>query len=236
MAGKGTRTQELGEFKPFIKVAGKHMFEWMLRGIKNNISSNDELVFITTEYFSEKYNVKETIQKTLSSLSLKNNYHLVATPHTPPGPAATVYTAREYVDENTPVIVVNTDQYISFDTPRDFTTNDGFLPVYVNFSPQSSYVCIRKENIVSKIVEKNPISHTASAGVYATTKASDLFGAIEYITKNNVVYKDEYYLSDAIEYLIEQGKVFTPMKTRAKFDLGNPKDIAFFESIIDNLL
>ena len=34
MAGKGTRTESLGEFKPFIKVNNKKIIEWFLIGIK----------------------------------------------------------------------------------------------------------------------------------------------------------------------------------------------------------
>ena len=54
MAGKGTRTNSLGKFKPFIKVNGKKIIEWFLISIKNKIKKNDIIVLITTIDYEKK--------------------------------------------------------------------------------------------------------------------------------------------------------------------------------------
>jgi GTP:adenosylcobinamide-phosphate guanylyltransferase len=37
LAGKGQRTKELGEFKPFIEINGHKMIEWFISSIKKLI-------------------------------------------------------------------------------------------------------------------------------------------------------------------------------------------------------
>jgi len=62
MSGKGMRTQELGEFKPLISIKGSPMVSWFLSSVKHNIKSDDELLFLTTNYFFKKYNFQKTIE------------------------------------------------------------------------------------------------------------------------------------------------------------------------------
>ena len=62
MAGKGTRTNSLGKFKPFIKVNGKEIIDWFLIGIKNKIKKNDIIFLITTIDYEKKYNFKKKIK------------------------------------------------------------------------------------------------------------------------------------------------------------------------------
>lgn len=58
MAGKGLRTKALGEFKPFIKIAGRKILCWLISSIRHHISPSDIFVFTTTDYFAKKYKVE----------------------------------------------------------------------------------------------------------------------------------------------------------------------------------
>tara|TARA_B100000795_G_scaffold262737_1_gene240988 strand:- start:506 stop:742 length:237 start_codon:yes stop_codon:yes gene_type:complete len=62
LAGKGTRTNTLSEFKPFVNVNNKTIIEWFFIGIKNKIKKGDNIFFITTNYFEKKFDFKRKIK------------------------------------------------------------------------------------------------------------------------------------------------------------------------------
>jgi len=232
MAGKGSRTRELGEFKPFIEINGRKMLGWLFRSIGNKIKAADKLIFITTEEYALAFDVLEEIREICKVENLPNQFELVTTPQTPPGPSATVYCAKEHLLTDQPVIVVNCDQYIDFDVYSPLNDKTGFLPVYAQFGQKSSYVDI-KEGIITRIVEKQNISNLASAGVYAVSDGRALVRAIEEQFKNKQMTNNEFYVGVALNNLIDEGYKFYPTSVRVKYDLGNVNGI---ESFSNNLL
>lgn len=235
MAGRGTRTLELGEFKPFIDINGKKMIEWMLLSIKFKIKESDRLIFISTKEQNEKYSVHLKIQQILENNGITAAFKLM-TPDTPQkGPAHTVYFAKEDILAYPgPVIIVNSDQYIDFDLPLEIAPNTGFLPIYAEFTQKASYVDIDSQGIISRIVEKDNISNLASAGVYCVSSGEDLIWAIEQDFFFRNTKNGEYYVGPALNNLIRKGYSFFPSLVRIKFDLGNPKNIEEFKEHIKN--
>jgi NDP-sugar pyrophosphorylase family protein len=228
MAGRGTRTSKLGTFKPFIHIGHRMMLGWLLSSIASKIDSDDSLVFITTEEYALACDAENTIGKILQSEGICNSHALVATPDTPPGPSATVHSARSLLNTDEPVIVINCDQYIDFDMMDMTAGHCGFLPVYVQFGQKSSFV--RIENVlVTLIVEKNNISNLASAGVYAVATGHALISAIEMQFERGQMTNGEFYVSAAVNNLIEEGYRFYPTPVRAKYDLGDVNGIRTFE-------
>lgn len=234
MAGKGSRTSQLGEFKPFIEICGKKMLRWLLLSIKKNISKTDDLVFITTEYFYEKYAIQRELCQLVQALNISNSVDIVTVKRTPPGPAASVYAAKENFSHENQVIVINCDQYIDFDIPQLEGRKSGFLPIYSNFGEKSSYVEIQQGKIV-RIVEKENISNLASAGVYGLGSGKALIAALDNQIKHDIMYKNEYYVGPALNFLIEDNYALYPVEVRAKFDLGNIQGIKNFENLVRNI-
>lgn len=219
MAGRGTRTQALGAFKPFIEVSGRKVIEWLLTSIRRHIQPEDELVFITTEFFASEYAVESQLASILETLSIGRPFSVVTCPSTPPGPSASVYTACSYFDHNRPVTVVNCDQFIDFERLEWTSERQGFLPVYANFGHRSSYVQVRDGRIV-RIVEKQNISNLASAGVYALACGRALREALEMQFEKGPKTGEEYFVGPALNHLIARGYELIPTAVRAKYDLG----------------
>lgn len=230
MCGRGTRTSELGDFKPFIEIKGKKILEWLMVSIKRNIESEDVLFFITRTCFSENYKVEIEIKKILNGLSISNEFKIILTDSLPPGPAASVYLAKNYIDES-PAIVVNTDQYIDFDMRPNIKEGVGFLPIYAEFTSKSSYVSLDDEGVINLIIEKENISNLASAGVYCVGNGNDLMKAIEIAFEKKQMRNGEYYVGPALNNLIKMGYKFYPSAVRSKYDLGNIKGIVLFEGL-----
>jgi NDP-sugar pyrophosphorylase family protein len=234
MAGRGTRTSELGSFKPFVQVGGRRMLAWLLKSIASKIGEHDSLVFITTESYAMSQDVPVIIEAMLRDTGIGNSFELVTTHGTPPGPSATVHSAKALLQTEEPVIVVNCDQYIDFDLVDMSQNRCGFLPVYAQFGSKSSFVRIER-GIITLIVEKENISNIASAGVYAVSSCSALIRAIERQFEQDQSTNGEFYVGVALNNLIGEGYRFYPCGVRAKYDLGNVQDIRRFEAIVASI-
>ncbi len=234
MAGRGSRTRQLGDFKPFIEINGRKMLAWLLRSIGAKIADADKLVFVTTTDYARRFDVQRTLPLVLQSEGLGNHFVLTTCEETPPGPSATVYKAREQFETHEPVIVVNCDQYIDFDMGDVLQSESGFLPVYAEFTRKSSYVEIIA-GVITKVVEKQNISNLASAGVYAVSSGEALIEAIEKQFEENQQTNGEFYVGVALNNLIRKGYRLYPTAVRAKYDLGDGKGIELFEQMCRRL-
>lgn len=234
MAGRGSRTKELGEFKPFIEINGVKMLGWLLRSIAGKIEEGDELIFITTAEYSEQFDVQSGVEDILRDEGITNSFELITTDGVPQGPSATVYHAAAHLVSNQPAIVVNCDQYIDFDMPEEMPQRSGFLPVYAQFGQKSSYVEI-EDAVITRIVEKQNISNLASAGVYAVSDSRALLRAIEKQFEEKQLTNNEFYVGPALNNLIHEGYRFYPTAVRAKYDLGNVAGIDLFERFAESI-
>lgn len=231
MAGRGTRTRDLGEFKPFIDINGSKMLAWLFRSIARHILPDDQMVFITTCAYANEFKVEQNIKQILVSENLLNEFKLITSQRTPQGPSGSVYKAKEIINVDTPVISVNCDQFIDFDLLKYSSDKQGFLPIYANFSNKSSYVEIEHGQI-TKVVEKQNISNLASAGVYSVSSGRALIWAIQKQFELKQLTNDEYYVGPALNNLINKGYRFYPTLVRAKYDLGNIKGIQDFSKTL----
>jgi len=227
MAGEGKRTRNLGKYKPFIPVQNRLIFEWMLLGVRPHLSSDDRFVLVTTRAFEQEFAVRETVTSLFQKNQIPCAFECVVVDQTPPGPAASVYAAKEQLQSDTSCIVINSDQFVNFAVRRDLKPHDAFLPLYVSSSPGASYVKIASGKI-TEIAEKQLISHYASAGVYGVGSARVLIDVIEHALKGAPHMNQEYYVGPALNHLLERGGSIYPMTTYAKYDLGNEDAIAAF--------
>ncbi len=231
MAGLGTRTIELGQFKPFIEIEGRKMLGWLFRSIAGKIKPQDKMVFITTDEYASDFSVLDGIETIFKDELLSNYFDLVTCPETPQGPSGSVYKAKDRIDIDEPVISVNCDQFIDFDMFEYNSDKQGFLPIYSNFGNKSSYVEIQN-GLITKVVEKQNISNLASAGVYSVSSGKALVWALEKQFESKQLTNNEYYIGPALNNLIEQGYRLYPTVVHAKYDLGNGSGIEQFKQVM----
>ena len=153
---------------------------------------------------------------------------MITCPQMPQGPSGSVYKAKDVINIEQPVIVVNCDQFIDFDMFEYQSDKQGFLPIYSNFGSKSSYVEIR-DGKITRVFEKQNISNLASAGVYSVSSGKALVWALEKQFELKQLTNDEYYIGPALNNLIAQGYDFYPTLVRAKYDLGNVRGIELFK-------
>lgn len=228
LAGKGQRTKELGEFKPFIEINGHKMIEWFISSIKNLIKPEDEFIFITTNYLATKYRFEQEIKSIFQKHNIQNNSIFIYCPETPKGTSSTILLTKDQINNDIPIMVINPDQYIDFNIP-EIKPKSGFLGIYCHLGDKSGFVKIKKGQI-TKFVEKKNISNLASAGIYIISSGKELISAIENQIRNEKTLNGEFYIGPAFNYLIKKGFKILPFAVRAKYDLGNPEDIRYFST------
>ena len=231
MGGKGTRTSKLGDFKPFIYIKGRRMFEWFMISIMKNIGREDKLYFISTQQYNEDHNFIIVVENVLNRLGIFNAREFILTQGTTKGPADTVYRSKGIVSPYESVTVINCDQWIDF-TMEPVPSESILLPVYVNLGNMSSYIKFGSKGM-ERIVEKIHISNVASAGVYTVSSAQALFYGIKEHMKNDEA--KEYFVGPSLNYLLEKGYTGIPIEIRSKYNLGSLKGIKDFETLIDNM-
>jgi len=228
MSGKGTRTRSLGEFKPFIEIKGFPIISWFISSVKHNIKSEDELIFLTTDYYFNKYNFENRIKEIIAYHNLSNKLYFIRNSDSPAGVSSTVYTAKSLLLTPKSVIVIYPDQYIDFQMPA-LETNSAYLGINIQLSDRYGFVEI-KDGLITRFIEKKNISNIASTGFYIAPSGKDLIRALEQQFAEHNVHNGEYYLGPAFNYLLQKGIKLYPVKVFAKYDLGNPDLISYFSS------
>jgi len=229
IAGNGTRTKSLGEFKPFIEIKGQAILSWVILSLNSHVLPEDTFIFITTNYFYQKFNVGQKIQGIFNLHGLSNQFHVITSPSTPPGPMASIYLAKESLETNNPVSIVNGDQYIDFQLPLTLLPKSAYLTVFADFTNDFGYVQVQN-GLISRFVTKQNISNLASAGVYIFPEGKSLIKVAQKLFKDKIVINGEYRLETAFNYLIEKGWKLHPISIFAHYALGDPKSIHYFSN------
>ena len=80
------------------------------------------------------------------------------------------------------------------------------------------------DDTIVAMVEKpeDPVSDTALAGAYIFERSSDLFSALEYIVAKEIRTRGEFQLTDAMQQMAHEGKVFKGFIIDRWYDCGRP--------------
>jgi len=214
MAGKGTRLLPLTKRvpKPLVNVAGRPVMDYVMDALKR-AGQLDELIIITGHlkekveaYVREHYDIPARFieQKVLD------------------GTAGAVNLARPYVDG--PLIVIFVDTL--FDADLSIVKNskdDGIIwTKEVEDYQRFGVVVTDKNGHMTKIVEKpsTPISRRANIGLQYIKDWRTLFDGIEHVLKSPPGKGGEFYLTDAFQYMVDQGKKLRVDEVGGWYDCG----------------
>jgi HAD superfamily hydrolase (TIGR01509 family) len=225
MAGAGSRFEKAGYTfpKPLIDVRGKPMIQWVVDNL--NIEAN--YIFIVQKNHFEKYNLKETIN------NFCPNNQIVQIEGITEGAACTTLLAKKYIDNEEPLIIANSDQFVEWNN-EDFiyasTTGDldGNILTFKSTHPKWSYVKINEIRCVTEVAEKRPISDIATVGIYYWRKGSDYIKYAEQMIHNNIRVNNEFYICPVFNEAIKDGKKIKTFNVEKMWGLGTPEDLEYF--------
>lgn len=231
MAGAGSRFATAGykDPKPLIKINNEPMIRLVIGNLRP--SSSHRFIFICQQAHIEKYELdKKLIEWAPGSV-------MIAIEGLTEGAACTVLKAKEWIDNDSPLMIANSDQYIDADINKylhemDRCNFDGMIMTMTASDPKWSFVGLDKNGYVNNVVEKEVISNEATVGIYNFRKGSDFVAAAEKMISMKQVVKGEYYVAPVYNNLIKKGALIRyyniGSESNGMYGLGTPSDLELF--------
>lgn len=217
-AGLGTRLRPhtYSKPKPLVSVAGKPVLGHVLDTL--SALKIDELIFITG-YLGNQ--IEDYVRATypfparfIEQTELKGQAHAV-------------YLARELIDG--PTLILYVDTIFEADLAHiGSLKGDGAIYVKEVDDPRRFGVTFMGDDgFITKLVEKpdSDISKLAMIGLYYVKDGQWLMRAIEHMLEHNVQTKGEFYLTDALQIMIDQGAKFNAEPVTVWEDCGKPETV-----------
>jgi HAD superfamily hydrolase (TIGR01509 family) len=225
MAGAGSRFKEAGYIfpKPLIEINNKPMIQCVIDSL--NLEGN--FIFIVQKEHQEKYNINSVLK------ILKPNCKIIELDKITEGAACTTLLAKKYINNNNPLIIANSDQYIEWDSIKsmyNFNSKkiDGSILTFNAIHPKWSYAKTDKNNFVTEVAEKKVISQNATVGVYFWKKGNDYVKYAEQMIKKDIRVNNEFYVCPVFNEAILDKKKIIIDPVHKMHGLGTPQDLNDF--------
>ena len=227
MAGAGSRFEKAGYTfpKPLIDVQGKPMIQVVV----DNINVDARHIFIVQKSHYEKYNLENTLK------AIVKNCEIIQVDGVTEGAACTTLLAKELINNDEPLLMANSDQFVEWDSNKFMysmigDTIDAGILTFESTHPKWSYAKLNESGFVSEVAEKNPISNLATVGIYYWNKGSDYVKYAEQMIEKDVRVNNEFYVCPVFNEAIQDGKKVKTYDIEKMWGLGTPEDLDVFNS------
>jgi HAD superfamily hydrolase (TIGR01509 family) len=230
MAGNGSRFQKEGyqDIKPLIKVRDNiPMIQVVIRNL--NIAANH--VFIAQSPHIEKYCLK-----TWLPLIVGYPTKVIEVAAVTEGAACTTLLAIDFINNDQPLLIANSDQFVEFDT-------NAFLYRMMNLEIDGGILCFEIDNqdpkwsyaemeggYVKHVYEKKPVGNFATVGIYFWKKGSDYVKYAQQMMQDpqNKI-NNEFYVAPVYNFAIADHKKIVKFDVKKMWGLGIPDDLKYFQ-------
>jgi HAD superfamily hydrolase (TIGR01509 family) len=224
MAGAGSRFASAGYTfpKPLIEVKGKPMIQVVVE----NLNVDAQYVYIVQKAHYEKYHLK-----TLLNL-ITPGCEIVQVDGITEGAACTTLLAEEFINNDFPLLISNSDQYVEWDS-NEFMYSmqaddiDGGILTFKSTHPKWSFVSLDERGYVNRVAEKQPISDIATVGVYYWKRGSDYVKYAKDMIQKDIRVNGEFYVAPVFNQCLEEKKIKV-YYAKKMWGLGTPEDLENF--------
>lgn len=225
MAGAGSRFEKAGYTfpKPLIEVRGKPMIQVVV----DNLAVDAKFIFIAQKFHIDKYNLRSML-KLIAPKSI-----VIGIDGLTQGAACTVLAAQLAIDNNDPLMIVNSDQFLEWN-PSEFyysmendSSCDGSIVTFKATHPKWSFAKV-ENGYITRVAEKNPISDDATVGLYYWKKGSDFVSAANEMILANDRTNNEFYVAPVHNWAIKNRLKFKPYQIEKMHGIGTPEDLSTF--------
>jgi dTDP-glucose pyrophosphorylase len=234
MSGLGSRFVNAGyaDPKPLINIQGKPMIKWVIDNLTPNI--DHKFFFICQKKHVAAYQLDQKLAEWSPGSALIQIDGLTE------GAACTVLCAEEMINNNFPLMIANSDQYIDADL-NDFIDDikarqlDGSIMTMKANDPKWSFVQLNHDELVTRVVEKEVISDEATVGIYYFNRGDLFVSAAKKMIDRNERTNGEFYVAPVYNTLIEEnariGIKNIGSEANGMYGLGTPNDLNLFLSL-----
>ena len=225
MAGAGSRFAAAGYTfpKPLIDVEGKPMIQVVV----DNLNIDANFIYVVQKEHRAKFNLD-----TLLNL-ITPNCKIVEVDGMTEGAACTTLLAKEFINNDEPLLMANSDQFVEWDS-NEFMYKmieqkvDGGILSFTATHPKWSFAKVDEYGYVTEVAEKNPISDIATVGVYYWAKGSDYVKYAEQMIEKNIRTNNEFYTCPTFNEAIGDGKKIKTFNIEKMWGLGTPEDLKYY--------
>jgi NDP-sugar pyrophosphorylase family protein len=231
MAGHGSRFAQAGytDPKPLIPLGGRSMIEVVIDNLRP--SQPHRFIFVCQQAHLAQYALGARLE------ALAPGCAIVPVAQVTEGAACTVLLARGLIDNATPLMIANCDQYIDIRID-DYLAQlaaqqlDGLIMTMHADHPKWSYVRLDAGGAITEVVEKQVVSDQATVGIYNYARGSDFVAAADAMIAAGARVNGEFYVAPAYNAMLASGSrlgYYNIGSDRAgMYGLGVPEDLDYF--------
>lgn len=231
MAGHGSRFANAGytDPKPLIPIGGRPMIEVVIDNLRP--AQPHRFIFLCQQAHLEQYGLGARLE------AIAPGCAIVPVAQVTQGAACTVLLARALIDDTTPLMIANCDQYIDADIDdylaRMAAQNlDGLIMTMSADHPKWSYVRLDAGGAIVEVVEKQVVSNEATVGIYNFARGSDFVAAADAMIAADLRVNGEFYVAPTYNAMIAAGARLGYYNIGADragmYGLGVPEDLDYF--------
>lgn len=227
MAGLGSRFVEKGYSlpKPLIKIFGKPMIQLVVESL--GIDGN--YIFLVQKDHRVKYHLDDVLDEIVPGCKIVEVDGLTD------GAARTTLYAKDLINNDTPLLIANSDQVIVW-SGIEFTATLASTDAVALFKANESKWSYSKieDGFIVEIAEKKVISDNANVGIYGWQKGSDYVKYAEQMIAKDIKTNNEFYIAPVYNEAIANGNKVVPFFVEEMHGVGTPEDMnQFIESHIN---
>jgi HAD superfamily hydrolase (TIGR01509 family) len=222
MAGLGSRFADAGYSfpKPLVEVDGKPM----IQSVVESLGIKAKYTYIVQQEHYEKYNLGYLLNL------ITPDCNIIQVNGITEGAASTCLLAKEYIDNDSPLIMANSDQIVDWNS-RQFIYDlmiknaDGGIATFKSTHPKWSYAKVDRDGLVLEVAEKKPISNIATVGIYYWKNGSDFVKYSNQMIKKDIRVNNEFYTCPVFNEAIADGKMIYSLPVKKMWGIGTPEDL-----------
>lgn len=187
--------------KPLIEINGKLMIELVIENF-SSIKEEKKFIFIVKKVDCYRYHLDNVL-----NLLTNKKCQIIQLSDDTKGAACSALLAIKYINNESGLIIANGDQVIDQDIndvleffkKRDL---DAGVICFEGVHPKWSYVKIEKNEKVTEVTEKKPISKNAIAGFYYFKKGSYFVASAMRSIEKDANVDGQYYIAPTLNEMI----------------------------------
>ena len=225
MAGNGSRFAQAGYTfpKPLIEVHGKPMIQVVVE----NLAVDANFIFVVQKSHRAKYNLDSMLSLICPGCKI------VEVDGVTEGAACTVLLAKDFINNDEPLVIANSDQFIEWNSLEFFykmneQNLDAGIVSFRATHPKWSYAKVDDNGFVTEVAEKNPISDIATVGVYYWKHGKDFVNFAERMISKDIRVNNEFYVCPVFNEALLDGLKIKTFDVPKMWGIGTPEDLNYF--------